>query len=114
MMKKQVCAAAIITLALGTTAACGGSGGSTASGAALTAHGPVKVWLSNNPDELTWGHAMAKAWNTAHPKELVTAQEIPAGKTSEEVIGAAITAGNAPCLIYNTSQIGTASCRERG
>src|SRR5665811_1829536 len=103
MMKKQVCAAAVITLALGTTAACGGSGGSTASGAALTAHGPVKVWLSNNPDEITWGHAMVKAWNTAHPKELVTAQEIPAGKTSEEVIGAAITAGNAPCLVYNTA-----------
>ena len=30
-------------------------------------------------------------------------QEIPAGKTSEEVIGAAITAGNAPCLVYNTA-----------
>jgi multiple sugar transport system substrate-binding protein len=103
MMKKQVCAAAIITLAMSTTAACGGSGGSTASGAALTAHGPIKVWLSNNPDELTWGHAMVKAWNAAHPKEVVTAQEIPAGKTSEEVIGAAITAGNAPCLVYNTS-----------
>jgi multiple sugar transport system substrate-binding protein len=104
MMKKKVCAAAVITLALGTTAACSSSGGTSASGgSALTAHGPVKVWLSNNPEELTWGHAMVAAWNTAHPKELVTAQEIPAGKTSEEVIGAAITAGNAPCLVYNTA-----------
>jgi multiple sugar transport system substrate-binding protein len=104
MMKKKVCAAAVITLALGTTAACSSSGGSSASGgSALTAHGPIKVWLSNNPEELTWGHAMVAAWNTAHPTELVTAQEIPAGKTSEEVIGAAITAGNAPCLVYNTS-----------
>ena len=33
----------------------------------------------------------------------MTAQEIPTGKSSEEVIGAAITAGNAPCLIFNTS-----------
>ena len=104
MIKKKVCAAAVITLALGTTAACSSSGGTSASGgSALTAHGPVKIWLSNNPEELTWGHAMVKAWNTAHPKELVTAQEIPAGKTSEEVIGAAITAGNAPCLVYNTA-----------
>jgi multiple sugar transport system substrate-binding protein len=43
------------------------------------------------------------AWNAAHPKEKVTAQELPAGKSSEEVIGAAITAGSAPCLVYNTS-----------
>lgn len=104
-MKKKVCVAAVITLAIGTTAACGDSGGdSTATGgSALTAHGPVKIWLSNNPEELSWGKAMVKDWNTAHPKELVTAQEIPAGKTSEEVIGAAITAGNAPCLVFNTA-----------
>ena len=103
-MKKKVCAAAVITLAMATTAACGGSGGTTASGgSALTAHGPIKIWLSNNTQEITWGNAMVKAWNTAHPKELVTAQQIPAGKTSEEVIGAAITAGTTPCLIYNTS-----------
>src|SRR5450759_3102454 len=114
MMKKQVCAAAVITLALGTTAACGGSGGSTASGAALTAHGPVKVWLSNDPDEITWGHAMVKAWNAAHPKEVVTAQQIPAGKTSEEVIGAAITAGNAPCLVYNTSPSAVPGFQKQG
>ena len=94
----------IITLALGTTAACGTSVDTTASGgSALTTHGPIQVWLSNNPEEITWGNAMVKAWNTAHPKELVSAQQIPAGKTSEEVIGAAITAGNAPCLVYNTS-----------
>src|SRR5664280_2468089 len=104
MMKKKGCAAAVVTLAMATTAACGGSGGTTASGgSALTAHGPIKVWLSNNPEEITWGNAMVKAWNTAHPKELVSAQQIPAGKTSEEVIGAAITAGNAPGLVYNTA-----------
>ena len=49
------------------------------------------------------GQAMVEAWNADHPDEQVTAQEIPAGKTSEEVIGAAITAGNAPCLIFNTA-----------
>jgi len=105
-MKNNVCAAAVMTLAIGTTAACGGSGGSTAGGSgatALTTHGPIKVWLSNNPEEVAWGKSVVKAWNTGHPKEQVTAQEIPAGKTSEEVIGAAITAGNAPCLVYNTS-----------
>jgi len=114
-MKKKVCAAAVITLAIGATAACGGSGGSTASGgSATTARGPIKIWLSNNKEELTWGKAMVAAWNTAHPKELVTAQEIPAGKTSEEVIGAAITAGNAPCLVYNTAPAAVPGFQKQG
>ncbi|MHB8184616.1 MAG: extracellular solute-binding protein [Dermatophilaceae bacterium] len=115
MKKNTVCAAAVLTLAIGTTAACGG-GGTTASGgsAALTAHGPVKVWLSNNPEEVTWGTNMVKAWNAAHPKEIVTAQQIPAGKTSEEVIGAAITAGNAPCLVYNTSPAAVPQFQKQG
>jgi multiple sugar transport system substrate-binding protein len=115
MMKKKVYAAAVITLAMATTAACSSSGGTTASGgSALTAHGPIKVWLSNNPEEVTWGTSMVKAWNAAHPKELVTAQQIPAGKTSEEVIGAAITAGNAPCLVYNTSPSAVPGFQKQG
>jgi len=115
-MKKKVCAAAIITMAIGSTAACGSSGDSTPAGAtsALTAHGPVKVWLSNNKEELTWGKAMVAAWNSAHPKELVTAQEIPAGKSSEEVIGAAITAGNAPCLVFNTAPAAVPGFQKQG
>jgi len=115
-MKNNVGSAAVLTLAIAATAACGGSGGSGASGgsAALTAHGPVKIWLSNNPEEVAWGKDMVKAWNTAHPKEQVTAQEIPAGKTSEEVIGAAITAGNAPCLVYNTSPAAVPQFQKQG
>jgi multiple sugar transport system substrate-binding protein len=103
MNKNKVCAAAVITLALGTTAACGGGGSTSGSSSATTAHGPIKVWLSNNTEEVAWGKDMVKAWNATHPKEIVTAQEIPAGKSSEEVISAAITAGNAPCLVFNTA-----------
>ena len=56
-MKNKIRSAAVLTLAIATTAACGGSGDSGASGgsAALTAHGPVKIWLSNNKEELAWG-----------------------------------------------------------
>ena len=92
--------AALAVLAM--TTACGGGGGTDAS-AAATATGPIKVWLSNNGEEVAWGTAMVKAWNAAHPDEKVTAQQIPAGSSSEETIGAAITAGNAPCLVFNTS-----------
>ena len=99
-MRSKILAVTVSVLALGATAACGGGSGSSG---ALNAKGPIKIWLSDNPQEITWGKAMVKEWNAGHPKEQVTAQQIPAGKTSEEVIGAAIAAGNAPCLVYNTS-----------
>ena len=37
------------------------------------------------------------------PTSRSPSQEIPAGETSEAVIAASITAGNAPCLIFNTA-----------
>ena len=76
--------------------------------------GPIKVWLSNNPEEIAWGKAMVKEWNADNPDEKITAQEIPAGKTSEEVIGAAITAGNAPCLVFNTSPAAVPQFQKQG
>jgi multiple sugar transport system substrate-binding protein len=82
-------------------AACGGSVPSSSQTSA--AKGPIAIWYSNNAEEVTWGEAVVAAWNKDHPSEQVTGQQIPAGKTSEEVIGAAITAGTTPCLIYNTA-----------
>ena len=95
-------------------AACGGGGGGRVRGGRAAARGPIKVWYSNNPEEVAWGKAMVTAWNQAHPNEQVTGQEIPAGKSSEEVIGAAITAGNAPCLVFNTSPAAVPRLPEAG
>ncbi|GAA4674770.1 ABC transporter substrate-binding protein [Frondihabitans cladoniiphilus] len=97
---KMLAAAVLAVGAIGLTA-CSSGGGSGAS--ALTAKGPITIWYSNNAQEVTWGKQMVASWNSSHPDEKVTGQEIPAGKTSEEVIGASITAGNSPCLIYNTA-----------
>lgn len=110
-MRSRLMAATVTVLAL-TTAACGGGSGS-ASGAPK-AKGPIKIWLSNNPEEIAWGKAMVKDWNAANPDQEVTAQEIPAGKTSEEVIGAAITAGNAPCLVFNTAPAAVPQFEKQG
>jgi multiple sugar transport system substrate-binding protein len=112
-MRRKLLATTAGVLALGLTAACGGGSGSDGDGAAA-ATGPIDVWLSNNPEEIAWGKAMVKEWNAAHPDEKVTAQEIPAGKTSEEVIGAAITAGNAPCLVFNTSPAAVPQFEKQG
>jgi multiple sugar transport system substrate-binding protein len=110
-MRSKILAVTAAVLALGTTAACGGG---SSSGSATSATGPIKVWLSNNPDEIAWGKAMVADWNKAHADQKVTAQEIPAGKTSEEVIGAAITAGNAPCLVFNTSPAAVPQFQKQG
>ena len=111
-MRTRKITTSLVALALGmTAAACGGDSGDSG---ATDATGPIKVWLSNNPEEVAWGKAMVKEWNADHPDQKVTAQEIPAGKTSEEVIGAAITAGNAPCLVFNTSPAAVPQFQKQG
>jgi multiple sugar transport system substrate-binding protein len=108
--------AGLLALVLaGSLAACGDSGGGAGDAdAAAKATGPITVWYSNNAEEVAWGKQMVAAWNTAHPDQKVTAQEIPTGKSSEEVIGAAITAGNAPCLIFNTSPASVSQFQKQG
>ncbi len=90
-----------------------GPAASTAA-SATTAKGPIKIWYSNNEFEVKWGKDMVAAWNAAHPDQQVDAQEIPAGKSSEEVIGAAITAGNAPCLVFNTAPVAVPQFQKQG
>jgi multiple sugar transport system substrate-binding protein len=97
-------------MTLATVAACGGGAASSDT----QARGGITVWYSNNVEEVAWGKQMVAAWNTAHPDQKVTAQEIPTGKSSEEVIGAAITAGNAPCLIFNTSPASVSQFQKQG
>src|SRR5690348_14273886 len=95
--------ATVFLLAATTTAACGSGANAPAADTAAKAHGPINIWYSNNAQEVAWGKQMVATWNGAHPTEAVSAQEIPAGQTSEAVIAASITAGNGPCLVYDTS-----------
>ena len=99
----HVLSAALVLGLAGGLAGCATDTGAGPAPAASMATGPITIWYSNNPEEVAWGKPMVKAWNAEHPDEEVTGQEIPAGKTSEEVICASITAGTAPCLIYNTA-----------
>ncbi|MPZ95740.1 MAG: extracellular solute-binding protein [Propionibacteriales bacterium] len=112
--RRTVIAAGLVAVCLTATACGGGDGGGDAGAKENTATGPIKVWLSNNEAEIKWGEAMVEAWNAEHPDEEITAQEIPAGNSSEEVIGAAITAGNAPCLIFNTAPVAVSQFQKQG
>ncbi|HET6737464.1 MAG TPA: extracellular solute-binding protein [Kribbella sp.] len=99
----------------GSLVACGNSGGGAGDAdAAAKARGPITIWYSNNAEEVAWGKQMVAAWNAEHADQKITAQEIPTGKSSEEVIGAAITAGNAPCLIFNTSPASVSQFQKQG
>ncbi|WP_404431621.1 extracellular solute-binding protein [Microbacterium lacus] len=102
-MRRGIKIAALLAAGGLTLTACGGSGGSGDGADAGDGRGDITIWYSNNEAEIAWGTQMVDAWNAEHPDEQVKAQEIPAGDSSEAVIGAAITAGNAPCLIFNTS-----------
>ena len=110
---KILAATAALSLSL---AACGGGGGGAGgnAGEAAQKKGPITIWYSNNEAELAWGKAMVQAWNTANPDQQVQGQEIPAGKSSEEVIGAAITAGTAPCLVFNTAPAAVGQFQRQG
>ncbi|ANP72496.1 extracellular solute-binding protein [Cryobacterium arcticum] len=88
------------------------SGGASSGGS--DSRGDITIWYSNNETEIAWGKQMVSAWNADHPDEQVKAQEIPAGKSSEEVIGAAITAGNAPCLVFNTAPVAVPQFQKQG
>jgi len=104
-------AALLAASALALTACSSGGGGG---GGAAESRGDITIWYSNNEQEVAWGEQMVEAWNADHPDEQITGQEIPAGRSSEEVIGAAITAGNAPCLIYNTAPSAVGQFEKQG
>ncbi len=100
---RMMALAAVSAVAL-PLAGCGSEGPDEASGDSteLTS-GPIEIWYSTNEQEIAWGDQVVEAWNAEHPDEQVTAQPIPAGSSSEDVIAASITAGNAPCLVFNTA-----------
>lgn len=110
---KRVLSVATVAVLGSSLAACGGGTSSSAS-SALTAKGPIKIWYSNNEFEVKWGKEMVASWNAAHPDQKIDAQEIPAGKSSEETIGAAITAGTTPCLVFNTAPVAVPQFQKQG
>ncbi|MFU8946666.1 extracellular solute-binding protein [Mycetocola zhadangensis] len=113
-MQRRTLTTATATAAVALLALTACSGGGASNSDALTSKGDITIWYSNNEQEVAWGKAMVKAWNDEHPDEQIKGQEIPAGKSSEEVIGAAITAGTAPCLVFNTAPSAVGQFQKQG
>jgi multiple sugar transport system substrate-binding protein len=106
--------AVVAVLGLALVGCTRGGGENQSADQAAQATGPIKIWYSNNQDEVKWGKAVVAAWNQANADQQVTAEEIPAGETSEEVIGASITAGNTPCLVFNTAPAAVPQFQKQG
>ena len=109
-MRRRIMTTAVAAAGLLALTACS-AGGDDGGG---DGRGDITIWYSNNEAEIAWGEQMVEAWNAEHPDEQIEAQEIPAGSSSEEVIGAAITAGNAPCLVFNTSPAAVPQFQKQG
>jgi multiple sugar transport system substrate-binding protein len=113
MKRSIVLSAAAMLLGGIALTACGSDSGGSGTGASTTT-GPIKIWYSNNEHEVAWAKQAVDAWNKAHADQAVTGEEIPAGKSSEDVITAAITAGTTPCLIFNTSPAAVPGFQKQG
>jgi multiple sugar transport system substrate-binding protein len=112
--RTRVTAVALTAAGLLAVTACGGDDETSGGGGEDGGRGDITIWYSNNEAEVAWGEQMVEAWNAENPDEQIEAQEIPAGASSEEVIGAAITAGNAPCLIFNTAPVAVPDFERQG
>jgi multiple sugar transport system substrate-binding protein len=82
-MQRRTKIATVAAVALAALTLSGCSAGSGGGSDATKAHGPIKIWYSNNAQEIQWGKAAVASWNKKHPDEKVTGQEVPAGKTTE-------------------------------
>ena len=71
--------------------------------AGAEAGGAVELvyWTSQNPQERAWSDILVERWNAEHPDIQVTAQPLPAGQSSEEVLLASIVAGTTPDVCSN-------------
>ncbi len=63
----------------------------------------LKYWPAANPIEVDLARRLADAWNARHPAIQVRVQPIPAGRSSEEVLLAAVVGNATPDICSNVS-----------
>ncbi|MFQ6615336.1 MAG: extracellular solute-binding protein [Fidelibacterota bacterium] len=61
----------------------------------------ITFWSSNNPHEVAHAREIVDAWNERYPEWKVRHQPIPEGRSSEEVVLAAIVGGTTPDIYSN-------------
>lgn len=68
---------------------------------AASAQQALTFWPSSNPEEIDFAKAITAAWNKANPAQQVKMQPLPASRSTEEVLLAAIAAKTTPDVAAN-------------
>lgn len=66
-----------------------------------TAQTTITFWPSSNPEEIAFASQIVTAWNAANPDLQVRMQPLPASRSTEEVLLAAIAARTTPDVAAN-------------
>ncbi len=61
-------------------------------------------WSANNPDEIIFAREMVRDWNILHPETRIAFQPVPEGRSSEEIILAAVVGKTNPDIYSNMWQ----------
>ena len=61
-------------------------------------------WCSNNTDEITFAKVRTEKWNSGNPVHQVKYQPVPEGRSSEEIILAAVVGNTTPDIYSNMWQ----------
>lgn len=64
----------------------------------------ILYWCSNNTDEINFAKVITEEWNTNNPKDQVKYQPVPEGRSSEEIILAAVVGNTTPDIYSNMWQ----------
>ena len=93
----------------------GGSGAASGSAGAAAAKGPIKIWYSNNAEEVAWGKAVVDAWNKDHAERAGHRRGDPGG---QELRGGhrrrRSRPATRPCLIFNTAPAAVPQFQKQG
>jgi multiple sugar transport system substrate-binding protein len=65
---------------------------------------PILYWCSNNNDEITFAKTITDNWNKNNPDQQVKYQPVPEGRSSEEIILAAVVGNTTPDIYSNMWQ----------
>jgi multiple sugar transport system substrate-binding protein len=67
----------------------------------VSAQTALTFWPSSNPEEIDFAKTVTAAWNKANPQTPIKMQPLPASRSTEEVLLAAIAARTTPDVAAN-------------
>jgi multiple sugar transport system substrate-binding protein len=67
-------------------------------------HDQILYWCSNNSDEIEFAKVITDEWNKNNPEKKIKFQPVPEGRSSEEIILAAVVGNTTPDIYSNMWQ----------